>query len=121
SKSFAGYGTAPRPPPTYISKPISSLPAAFRRFLAMKPKSLRLVKPQACCAHPLKAGLNLRPKFWVSECPSKNFDNAREYGVTSKVSSAQTPAKGHAVTLRTELPQASRVVMFAAARRRMTL
>ena len=46
---------------------------------------------------------------------------ARAYGVTSKTSSVQTPAYGQAVTLRTEFPQASRVVIFAAARRRIRL
>ena len=38
--------------------------------------------------------------------------------MTSKASVWQTPASGQAVTLRTELPQASRVVIPTAARRR---
>jgi hypothetical protein len=38
--------------------------------------------------------------------------------VTSKVSVLQTPASGQPVTLRTVLPQASRVVIPTAARRR---
>ena len=42
-------------------------------------------------------------------------------GVTSKVSSRQTPARGQAVTLRTVLPHASRVVMPTAASRRIKL
>ena len=41
------------------------------------------------------------------------------YGVTSKDCVRQTPAIGQAVTLRTVLPQASRVVIPTAARRRM--
>ena len=44
---------------------------------------------------------------------------ALAYGVTSNVCSRQTPAMGHAVTLRTELPQASRVVMPTDASRHM--
>ncbi len=41
--------------------------------------------------------------------------------MTSKVSVLQTPAKGQAVTFRTELPQASRVVIPTAASRRNKL
>ena len=40
--------------------------------------------------------------------------------MTSKTSSWQTPAIGQAVTLRTELPHASRVVMPTAASRRIS-
>ena len=45
--------------------------------------------------------------------------SASAYGVTSNSSSADVPAYGHAVMLRTELPQASRVVMPTSASRRM--
>ena len=41
--------------------------------------------------------------------------------MTSNVSVWQTPASGQAVTLRTELPHASRVVMPTAASRRMSV
>ena len=50
-----------------------------------------------------------------------NFADAFAYGVTSNTSSRQTPDSGHAVTLRTELPQASRVVMPTAASRRINV
>ena len=39
----------------------------------MKPTSCRLVRPQACCAQPLNAGLNLRPKFWQSGMAQQEF------------------------------------------------
>ena len=45
--------------------------------------------------------------------------SASAYGVTSNGSSSATPAYGQAVMLRTELPQASRVVRPAAARSRI--
>ncbi len=45
--------------------------------------------------------------------------SASAYGVTSNVSVLHTPASGQAVTLRTELPHASRVVMSTAASRRI--
>ena len=49
-----------------------------------------------------------------------NHVMAFAYGVTSNVCSRHTPAMGHAVTLRTEFPQASRVVMPTDARRRIS-
>ena len=55
-----------------------------------------------------------------SKVDDKLFAETRlRRGVTSNVSSLHTPAMGQAVTLRTELPQASRVVIPTAAKRRM--
>ena len=45
--------------------------------------------------------------------------HASAYGVTSKLSVLHTPEYSQAVTLRTLLPQAPRVVMPPAARRRI--
>ena len=46
-KRLAMYGTAPRPPPTYISKPNFFSPFSVRA-VAMKPTSCKLVRPHAC-------------------------------------------------------------------------
>ena len=78
-----------------------------------------LTSPHASCSQPENAILNLRPKSCVSGWPSKKYAIAFAYGVTSNASVRHTPASGQAVTLRTELPQASRVVIPAAASRRM--
>ena len=45
--------------------------------------------------------------------------SASAYGVTSNAESPQTPATSHAVTVRTEFPQASRVVSPTPSSRRM--
>ena len=45
------------------------------------------------------------------------FDPELPTGITSKICSRQTPAIGQAVTFRTELPQASRVVIPTDAKR----
>ena len=85
----------------------------------MAPKSCIITRPQASPAQPEKAGLNLRPKSWQSGCPSRKRKRAAAYAVVSKASVWQTPASGQAVRLRTPLPQASRVVIPTAARRRI--
>ncbi len=85
----------------------------------MAPRSWKLVRPQALSSQPENATLNLRPKSWVSSWPSRKKVSACAYGVTSNASVRQTPAYGQAVTLRTVLPHASRVVMPTAASRRM--
>ena len=118
ANSLAWYGTAPRPPPTYVSKPRRSTPSAIR-VTAISPRSCIETRPQAWSRQPEKATLNLRPKSCVSGWPSRNRMHASAYGVTSNVSSRQTPASGQAVTLRTVLPHASRVVMPTAASRRI--
>ncbi len=77
SKSFAWYGTAPKPPPTYMAKPRVVFPFSVRSA-AINPKSCIIAKPQACCEQPLNDGLNFRPKFWQSGWPSRNFESASE-------------------------------------------
>ena len=57
----------------------------------------------------LKATLNLRGSNWLRGLRNQKRANAAAYGVGSKGSSAFTPAHGSPVTLRTTLPQASRV------------
>ena len=64
---------------------------------------------------PSNAILNLRGSVELSRCRSRKRVNASAYGVTSKRSSADTPAYGQPVMLRTELPHASRVVRPASA------
>ena len=59
---------------------------------------------------PLKAILNLRGSVLESGWRRKWRTSASAYGVTSNAASGHTSASSHAVTLRTELPQASRVV-----------
>jgi hypothetical protein len=120
SNTLAWYGTVPRPPPTYSVKPRCCAPSAPVRTAATAPMSCMCTRPQASPAQPEKATLNLRPKSCVSGWPSRKVASASAYGVTSKVSVRQTPAIGQAVTLRTTLPQASRVVMPTAANRRMS-
>jgi hypothetical protein len=67
------------------------------------------------------AGLGLAARESDFEFSSEplNLADARAYGTTSKTSVRQTPAIGQAVTLRMELPQASRVVMPTAPSRRI--
>ena len=115
ANSLAWCGTVPSPPPTYKENPRSSRPSAPVRRTATAPMSCMFTSPQASPAQPENATLNLRPKSCVSGWPSRNFAVALAYGVTSKTSPWQTPASGQAVTLRTELPHASRVVIPTAA------
>src|ERR1041384_5925909 len=72
--------------------------------------SWKFTSAHASSLQPENANFTLRPKFWVSSWPKRKNVAACAYGVTSNDSVLQTPAYGQAVTLRTELPQASRVV-----------
>ena len=118
SNSCAFCGTEPRPPPTTSSKPRFFWPSTVR-VRAMQPMSWKFARPHGLSLQPENATLNLRPKFCVSSWPSKNIVSACAYGATSNDSVWQTPAYGQAVTLRTVLPHASRVVMPTAASRRI--
>ena len=60
-----------------------------------------------------------RGSAWQIGLRRRNRVTASAYGVTSNVSVEQTPALAQAVTLRTELPHASRVVMPTEAKRRI--
>ena len=118
ANTLAWCGTEPSPPPTYSSKPRCVSPSTSR-VTPTAPRSCRRTSPHASCRQPENATLNLRPKSCTSGWPSRKYASARAYGVTSNACVVHTPATGQVVTLRTELPHASRVVMPAAASRRI--
>ena len=90
------------------------------RVRAMQPMSWKLVRPQALSLQPENATLNLRPKSWVSSWPSrKNVSALRVGRDVERLGRGRRRRCGQAVTLRTVLPHASRVVMPTAASRRM--
>src|SRR5438094_762163 len=98
------------PPPAVTRKPrLPSAPSTAR-----KPRSLMAVHTWSL-TQPSNAILNLRGSVELSGWRSRYRVSASAYGVTSKRSSAATPASGQAVMLRTELPHASRVVRPASA------
>src|SRR6476469_8661540 len=102
------------PPPAYTWNPRSP-PGPIA---ALNARSLIAIAVWSS-RHPSNAILNLRGRLELSRWRRRNLVSASAYGVTSNSSSADVPAYGHAVMLRTELPQASRVVMPTSARRRI--
>src|SRR2546423_1047106 len=66
-----------------------------------------VARPQACPPQPLNDTLNLRPKSCVSSWPSRYSARASAAGVTSKLSSGQTPAMGPAGARRPGIARAA--------------
>jgi hypothetical protein len=85
------------------------------RWCASKPRSLMNACEQSPPQHPPIDGLSLRGSFDDHGPRNRCLASASTYGVGSNGSSFATPANGQQVQLRTECPQASRVVSPPAA------
>ena len=72
------------------------------------------------CAEAATAILNLRGRLLAHGLRRKKRVMASTWGVVSKVPPVRIPDQGEPVTVRTVLPQASRVVMPASSQIRMT-
>ena len=105
-----------RPPPSVTRKP--GFPSLRR---AKKPRSLNDAPTQSRLPQqPAKAILNLRGSVAERAPRRRPLVIASAQGVGSKGSAALAPASGQVVTLRTLLPQASRLVRPASAAMRRT-
>ncbi len=114
TSTCADTGKVAVPPPARTRKPRP--PSGPRR--ARKPRSW-IAAAAWSSGQPSKATLNFRGSELESGWRRKWRVNASAYGLGSNTSSAATPARGQAVTLRIEFPHASRVVMPASAIRRI--